>query len=454
MAHIHIDFSSVIARIKPMHAVGQPPFAGGSAKINFAPMQVLTDANIPYSRMHDVGGPFGGNRYIDVPNIFRDFDADVNDPASYDFAFTDTLLAAVIEHGVKPYFRLGVTIENQSFIKAYRIHPPKDYQKWAEICEHIIRHYNDGWCEGFHYGIEYWEIWNEPDNRHDPKINQMWTGTAQQLYELYDVAAKHLKKCFGNQIKVGGYAATGFYGMYADPQKYGVNVAKREGTRYESEKESYRMQFFFGFLDYIRAHNSPIDFFSWHAYTTADTLLPMVDFVNKTLAEYGYGNLEIHINEWNNSHERLKNSLSSYASAQVAATMSAMQNKKVDMMMYYDARYSPGTYGCFFDPMTYKPTNVYYSFKSFGALYALKNQTKSLSDDENVYCVAAADGDQKAVMITNAGETAQCIHTNLQGRFDAYLIDLNHLMTKVELDPAQFVLEGYQVVLLKSAEAK
>ena len=62
--------------------------------------------------------------------------------------------------------------------------------KWAEICEHIIRHYNEGWADGFYYNIEYWEIWNEPDN------SQMWTGTPEEFYELYRVAANHLKSCF------------------------------------------------------------------------------------------------------------------------------------------------------------------------------------------------------------------------------------------------------------------
>jgi len=39
----------------------------------------------------------------------------------------------------------------------------------------------------------------------------MWTGTAEQFYELYDVTAKHLKKCFGDTIKIGGYGASGMY---------------------------------------------------------------------------------------------------------------------------------------------------------------------------------------------------------------------------------------------------
>ena len=26
--------------------------------------------------------------------------------------------------------------------------PPKDYAKWARICEHVVRHYNEGWGWG------------------------------------------------------------------------------------------------------------------------------------------------------------------------------------------------------------------------------------------------------------------------------------------------------------------
>ena len=84
----------------------------------------------------------GGNRYVDIPNLFRDFDADENDPSGYDFAFTDELLRAMHAYDLAPVFRLGVTIENQTHIKAYRIRPPKDFHKWARICEHVVRHYN------------------------------------------------------------------------------------------------------------------------------------------------------------------------------------------------------------------------------------------------------------------------------------------------------------------------
>ncbi len=315
MANVTVNFEQMLGKIKPMHAVGQPPIAGGFRKLDFPYIRFLQEANIPYSRLHDVGGAYGGGRYVDIPNLFRDFEADETDPANYDFTFTDALLEGLAEYEVKPIFRLGVTIENQFNIKAYHIYPPKDYAKWARICEHVIRHYNEGWADGFHYGIKYWEIWNEPDNG-VPGENQMWLGTNEEYYELYHVAATHLKACFGDKIKVGGYGACSPRGIFYEPEKYGVRWEKVE----PSHTGIHRLEFLFGFLDYIKTHNSPIDFFSWHSYANVEMTLEMSKFFRRTLDQYGYEGLETMLNEWNGPHAEIQHD-TSYASAQVAAMM-------------------------------------------------------------------------------------------------------------------------------------
>ena len=149
MAKITLDFTKIEKPMKPLHGVGQPPRDGISDEL----FHYLTEAGIPYSRLHDVA-----NHMVDIPEVFPNFDADVNDPASYDFVFTDWLLGSLMKAGCEPYYRLGITIENHADMKAYHTAPPKDFQKWAEICEHIIAHYNHGWANGFHYNITYWEI--------------------------------------------------------------------------------------------------------------------------------------------------------------------------------------------------------------------------------------------------------------------------------------------------------
>lgn len=101
-------------------------------------------ARIPYSRNHDSSycHVYGGHYSHDITGIFPDFNADVNDPASYDFANTDESILTTLEAGTETFFRLGQSIEHT--IKKHGTLPPPDFKKWAEICEHIIRHYNYG----------------------------------------------------------------------------------------------------------------------------------------------------------------------------------------------------------------------------------------------------------------------------------------------------------------------
>ena len=448
METLQISFDKKLGKIKPMHATGQPPFTGGFHKLDFSYIGYLQKAHVPYSRLHDVGGPYGGNRFVDLPNIFRDFDADVNDPASYDFAFTDALIAAMYEYNVEPIFRLGVTIENQAIIKPYRIFPPKDFHKWAQICEHIVRHYNEGWAEGYHYGITYWEIWNEPDNDIG-QYNQMWRGTPEQYYELYDITAKHLKACFGDTIKVGGYACTSFGGFRYVPERYGLDIPPRQKTdRYESAM--WKLDFFENFWAYIREHNSPIDFFSWHCYSDVKTAVLFTKVLEIVKHKYGYDGLETHLNEWNNAHDKKWNG-TSYASSGAAAMMCAMQNGPTDVLNYYDSRIVASGYCGLFNPMTNQPVSTYYALAAFGELYALGQQTECGVTNEDIYAVAATDGaDKKAVLITNYSEESKSLETGLNDSFTVYLIDQDHHMEETTLKAGLLQLEAYQTVLIKN----
>ena len=76
MSEIKFDYSIAKGKIKAMHAVGQPPMMHA----NLSKLHYLGEANIPFSRLHDTGGSFGGSVYVDIPNIFRNFDADETIP--------------------------------------------------------------------------------------------------------------------------------------------------------------------------------------------------------------------------------------------------------------------------------------------------------------------------------------------------------------------------------------
>ena len=428
MAKLHVNFEKTVGRIKAMHAVGQPPLYGANDRY----FHYLTEAHIPYSRQHDTGGAFGGNLYVDIPNVFRDFNADENDPANYDFTFTDFLLTSLDKAKVKTIYRLGVTIENYAAMKAYRIYPPTDFAKWARICEHVIRHYNEGWANGYHLGIEYWEIWNEADGAGEDGSSMMWLGTKEQYYELYATAAKHLKACFGDSIKVGGYASCGFYGLFVPTEGHW--------------REYYFLRFFDGFFRYIKEVEAPIDFFSWHSYADVEKTAVMADYVEERLASYGYAGLETQLNEWNNAHDP-KYRGTSFASANAAAMMLKFQHQKTDILCYYDARIGSSEYGGLFNPITYKPFCTYYSFKAFGELYVLGNEVETKLEGDGLYAVAASDGEKKAVLIANISDQPQKIRNNLPAGMKVYLIDEDHFMTEAG-DAAHLTLKPNQVAYI------
>ena len=435
MANVKIDLNKKIKPMKPLHGGGQPPL-GGKDLIEY--FHYVGEAGIPYSRLHDVGGAYGANRFVDVPNIFRDFDADENNPANYDFTYTDLLIKALVANNVEPYYRLGITIENYSHIKAFRTNPPKDFHKWARICEHIIRHYTEGWADGYNYKITYWEIWNEPEV-HD---QMMWSGTDEEYFELYDVASKHLKACFPH-LKIGGYASCGFYAIAPrieiDPK---TNLP---GTIPPKEKEKISMDFFYKFIEYIKAHNSPIDFFSWHSYADTPRTVVMDKWLHEELERQGYGNIESHLNEW---EPCAKEYGTAHHSAEIAATMLALQDGYADIACVYDMRASSAPFCPLFDIRTRKPIHGYYSLVAFNILYQLGIQVECVVDNDRLYAVAASDGKNHALLLSNLSGTGQ--ELSIEGvdltRAKYHVIDQERLLSWSA--PVSFI-ENNQVLLIE-----
>lgn len=384
---VELDFTRISGPIKEVNSVGQPPYRGMTDASQF---HYLTEAGVKYSRLHDVGGNFGKGVFVDVPNVFRDFDADENNPASYDFTFTDILLKNLVNAGVEPYYRLGVTIENNARVKAYRIYPPKDYAKWARICEHIILHYNYGWADGFHFGISHWEIWNEPENYEDPMENEMWRGTFDQYMDLYACAAPYLKSRFP-ELMIGGYASTGFKAVTKDYRNTIKDKSRRE----------YFLSCFNKFIAAVVEYQWPLDFFSFHSYSAVPYLGAQIQYVRKALDDHGLKNTQISLNEWlpSPSKDKLGTALQA---AEIAAGMMIFQKCPVDDAELYDARITGGAYGPLFQPETGAPRRAYWSLRMFGELKALGNSIEMPMLPDGVYGCAATDmKGRAAVMISN-----------------------------------------------------
>ena len=89
MNRIVVDISKTSGEIKPVNAVNNGP-SGTSVRgiSNFEEYRAL---EIPYARNHDASfyANYGGEHTVDVHRIFKNFDADETDPASYVFESTD-----------------------------------------------------------------------------------------------------------------------------------------------------------------------------------------------------------------------------------------------------------------------------------------------------------------------------------------------------------------------------
>jgi xylan 1,4-beta-xylosidase len=199
--------------------------------------------------------------------IFPDWSADATLEASYDFTALDTIVAGIRAQGSEVFFRLGrsdltmIGVDNDNT-------PPSDFDKFALVAQHIVKHYNQGWANGFYYDIGYWEIWNEPD------LTPFWTGTAAQYYSLYEKVAAAVKAVDAT-LKVGGPV-----------------LATHNDDRGTMNS----------FLAYVQANALPLDFFSFHWYPQ---YVDPLDFYRlgveyrALLDSYGFTAAELHLNEWN-----------------------------------------------------------------------------------------------------------------------------------------------------------
>ena len=403
---IFADFNTVTGTIKPMHCGNGGPRVGGrTLPLDFT--KEFQYMGIPYTRLHDIEHPYGLNQFVDIHCVFPDFEADVEDPEAYNFKPTDDYLKAIINAGSEVFYRLGESIDH--YPKPLYINAPKSAEKWARICEHIIMHYNEGWANGFNMGIKYWEIWNEPDNE------KMWTGTCEEFFKLYSVTANHIKRRFGDSIKVGGYAASGFY-----------MLNRKNASEWFKTLVPYMHKFF----KYITAEETkaPMDFFSWHCYAdNPEEVALHAEYAKELLEQYNIKNCESILDEFNMYY-----CFSEYAPlhkgifADVAASMILAQKSSMDMMMHYMFSANSG-YNCAYATTGIRRNETVHfagieSFKSFNRLYCLGDEVKTEGDIEGKLNVLAAKGNGEGALMIVSRDFEGELEITLLGDYKSYTL--------------------------------
>ena len=375
---ITVDAARPAGRIKAIHGVNNGPLANGeNAKLG----RWYAEAGFPVARLHDCRWP--SPDVVDVSTIFPLSHLDPDDPRNYLFAKTDDYLAAILAAKSRIVYRLGQSIEPWS---KYHTHPPADMDRFAKVCVNIIRHYNDGWADGFRHGITHWEIWNEPDM----KLPLQWLGTQEDYFRLYETVARAIK-AHDPELKVGGPALTSMSSDWAEP-----------------------------FVAHCRAKNLPLDFFSFHVYAAEpQVLVDSCRKARKLLDDHGFKDTEIHLNEWRyhptwdglrpDDPEKYVDVPGWFArgcggkgAAFAATVLMRLQDEPVDMTNFYTADTSAwsmfGQFGI--------RTPVYHAFRAFDRL--AKHPRRVACD------VAATD--------SKPGATAACAGLDAEGRSLAVLV--------------------------------
>lgn len=301
-----VDFARPTGRIRPLHGVNNGPQCLGGL-IDLSPWHQRLA--IPSVRLHDCEWP--ADYCVDVHTIVRDFAADPDDPASYDFACTDDYIAKIVALGSRIVYRLGSRIEHTP--RRRHIHPPADFARWARFCVGIVRHYNEGWADGHRWNIRHWEIWNEPDGV------SCWSGRYDEFIRLYEVTARAIRSaCPG--VEIGGPAYT-----------------------YQNEDHTLLRRF----LAACRDRKLPLDFFSWHTYLGKDlaVICRRARDMRSLLDEYGFHKATSHLNEWNCHPEGNWSDLPAFAASLggnrggsgLAACLAYFQDLPIDEAFIYTA---------------------------------------------------------------------------------------------------------------------
>ncbi len=370
--------------------------------INCGPLSTQLDHNyttiykqlgIEIIRTHDYYGP------CDWYTIFPTWENDENNPESYNFQSTDQIINYIINNGFEVLFRLGPSWNDP--IYEYNNDPPgtlrdnqgnithiadhTDFLKFAAICRNIVRHYNEGWGEGYRYNIRRWEIWNEPS-----LSNQFWSGTHLQFYDMFGTVFSNLKE-YNQDLIVGG-----------------PGLAGHSSEEYETE-----------LLEYCKNNNINIDYFSWHNYgsqggdqenanQSPNVLGARADIVRNRMDDNGFFSSSSICTEWNADHGERNYTDTGKGAAFFGGALILMEMKGIKESYLYRGDNHP--LGIFRDSTVLK-TGAYVLKKWKMLSEGNKRIQNTFPNNEELYIISSAKKDDSAfyVLLSNFSETGQSL---------------------------------------------
>ena len=430
---LEVDFSRPTGTIRHLNDVNGGPLCE-RGWVDLSPS--YKELGIKNVRLNDVAWTF--DDALNINYVFPRFEADADQPDSYDFFQTDWYLKAIKALDINIIYGLSPTAEYPK-LPPRHIDPPQDFEKWAKICVNVIKHYNSGWANGYHYNIKYWEIWNEPDGR------SFWTGTPEQYYRLYEITAKAIKN-YDPNVKVGGPVLAS------------------------------SIPFLEGFLEYCQNHHVPLDFVPWHMYSTQPSAIYLkAAKIRQLMNKYGYPSAESVLDEWSyfpgnwglmpfdakalvdpKYVDSIAQEVQGVSGAAFdASTLILLQDSTVDIANFYHGA-TIVMWGLFNEHGV--PKKTYYTFESFKSLLETPERVETGGSDQSGLAAIAGvsqDKNQATVLISNYGTA--CSHYNIrlnnfpwngEVTYEKYALDKSHDLDLVKTEK----LVGRSAVLGEDVE--
>jgi xylan 1,4-beta-xylosidase len=166
---------------------------------------------------------------------------DAQGNAVYDWRIIDGIFDAYLSNGVRPFVQLGFMPQalssappsvpykhswrpgfNYNLISGGWAYPPRDYQRWSELCyqltRHLVQRYGEDEVSGW-----WFETWNEPNGP------AYWKASADEFYKLHDYAVAGVRRALP-RARVGGPHTAGHGGAYMEGFLDHITTGKNYAT--------------------------------------------------------------------------------------------------------------------------------------------------------------------------------------------------------------------------------
>ncbi len=309
--NITVDFSTTIDTVKDLLG-GNLLFDNTASLLHNEGLKIIRSHDFHHSLDYSDYSAFWNSNGSGNYTLNMSFDPE--NPADYFWYKADSVISFIKNNSFDIFFRIGVSYPNPNTPPLPPYDPPcnssadnLNFSRFASLCKHIIKHYNNGWDNGQNDSITYWEVWNEPGGL-------FWNGSVLQFYKMYQAVSDSIKN-YAPNCKIGAPGAV-------PSTSIGVHTAYREG-----------------FINFCSQNNLPLDFYSWHLYGYKNPygIKEIADTIRAILDDNGYTNAENIISEINSSLDSTLDTLaiSPYGAAYYLSTILTAQKSCIDKLFWY-----------------------------------------------------------------------------------------------------------------------